>query len=108
MNDKKALKNEIDSNPSDLNKWMTYIKLLDIDGTSSELRSAYEGVLTEFPLLFGYWKKYAEFEASKSSVSKAIQVYERGIKAVSTSIELWTHYCIFVAEKSSNLDDIRK
>lgn len=108
MNDKKVLKTELDSNPSDLSKWMAYIKLLDLDGSSSEQRSAFEGVLLEFPLLFGYWKKYAEFEASKSSVSKAIQIYERGIKTVPQSVELWIHYCVFVAEKSQNLEDIRR
>jgi pre-mRNA-processing factor 39 len=71
------------------------------------IRSAYEEILAEWPLLYGYWKKYAEFEGY-SNFEKAKQIYERGVKSVTPSVDLWTHYCVYVAEKSQNLDEIRR
>jgi pre-mRNA-processing factor 39 len=68
--------------------------------------------LTEFPLLYGYWKQYADFEAGKSGITKAIAVYERAIQAIPTSVDLWVFYCQFYAEKSQKIDkeieEIRK
>ena len=52
-----------------------------------------DAFLAEFPLCFGYWKKYAEAEARHGQLERAGHVYERGVAAVPYSVDMWAHYC---------------
>lgn len=98
------------------------------------VRNCYDRFLAKFPLLFGYWKKYADLEFSITGTEAAemvrtslsptlrglahfpsevtnivlIQVYERGIASISPSVDLWTNYCSFKAETSHDADIIRE
>lgn len=86
------------------------------------LRDAYDRFLFKFPLLFGYWKKYADLEFNISGPESAeivraappktrvftrsrsclltarLQVYERGCASITNSVDLWTDYCSFKME----------
>ncbi|KAL2808845.1 hypothetical protein BJX63DRAFT_407698 [Aspergillus granulosus] len=72
------------------------------------VRQAYDRFLAKFPLLFGYWKKYADLEFSITGTEAADMVYERGIASISSSVDLWTNYCSFKAETSHDTDVIRE
>ncbi|KAL2859839.1 putative mRNA splicing protein (Prp39) [Aspergillus lucknowensis] len=72
------------------------------------VRNAYDRFLAKFPLLFGYWKKYADLEFSITGTEAADMVYERGIASISSSVDLWTNYCSFKAETSHDTDNIRE
>ncbi|BCS21051.1 putative mRNA splicing protein (Prp39) [Aspergillus puulaauensis] len=72
------------------------------------VRNAYDRFLAKFPLLFGYWKKYADLEFSITGTEAADMVYERGIASISSSVDLWTNYCTFKAETSHDTDIIRE
>ncbi|KAJ5891535.1 Pre-mRNA-processing factor 39 [Penicillium subrubescens] len=71
------------------------------------VRNVYDRFLAKFPLLFGYWKKYADLEFSITGTEAAEMVYERGIASISPSVDLWTNYCSFKAETSHDSDIIR-
>lgn len=71
------------------------------------VRNNYDRFLAKFPLLFGYWKKYADLEFSITGTEAAEMVYERGIASISPSVDLWTNYCGFKAETSHDADIIR-
>ncbi|EKD17243.1 pre-mRNA-processing factor 39 [Drepanopeziza brunnea f. sp. 'multigermtubi' MB_m1] len=71
-------------------------------------RSAYDRFLAKFPLLFGYWKKYADLEFSIAGTEAAEMVYERGVASIATSVDLWTDYCSFKVETSHDPDVIRE
>ncbi|KAJ5185097.1 RNA-processing protein HAT helix [Penicillium cf. griseofulvum] len=71
-------------------------------------RAVYDRFLAKFPLLFGYWKKYADQEFSITGTEAAEMVYERGIASISPSVDLWTNYCSFKAETSHDADIIRE
>ncbi|EPS30526.1 hypothetical protein PDE_05478 [Penicillium oxalicum 114-2] len=71
------------------------------------VRNVYDRFLAKFPLLFGYWKKYADLEFSITGTEAAEMVYERGIASISSSVDLWTNYCSFKAETSHDADIIR-
>ncbi|KAJ5480684.1 Pre-mRNA-processing factor 39 [Penicillium diatomitis] len=71
------------------------------------VRNVYDRFLAKFPLLFGYWKKYADLEFSVTGTEAAEMVYERGIASISPSVDLWTNYCSFKAETSHDADIIR-
>ncbi|ESZ97491.1 pre-mRNA-processing factor 39 [Sclerotinia borealis F-4128] len=70
-------------------------------------RESYDRFLAKFPLLFGYWKKYADLEFSIAGTEAAEMVFERGIASIATSVDLWTDYCSFKVETSHDPDVIR-
>ncbi|KAJ5294237.1 hypothetical protein PENANT_c028G02015 [Penicillium antarcticum] len=72
------------------------------------VRAVYDRFLAKFPLLFGYWKKYADLEFSITGTEAAEMVYERGIASISPSVDLWTNFCSFKAETSHDADVIRE
>ncbi|KAL9608297.1 MAG: hypothetical protein Q9167_006867 [Letrouitia subvulpina] len=71
-------------------------------------RDIYDRFLAKFPLLFGYWKKYADLEFSIAGTEAAELVYERGVASISNSVDLWTNYCSFKVETSHDPDVIRE
>ncbi|KAI9817017.1 MAG: hypothetical protein M1826_001681 [Phylliscum demangeonii] len=71
-------------------------------------RDIYDRFLAKFPLLFGYWKKYADLEFSIAGTEAAEMVYERGVASVTNSVDLWTNYCNFKVETSHDPDVIRE
>ncbi|KAI9030612.1 pre-mRNA-processing factor 39 [Hyaloraphidium curvatum] len=58
----------------------------------SGLRTAYDHFLTKYPLLFGYWKKYADHEVTIDGLTKGDEIYERGVTSIHNSVDLWVHY----------------
>ncbi len=71
-------------------------------------REIYDRFLAKFPLLFGYWKKYADLEFSIAGTEAAEMVYERGVASITNSVDLWTNYCAFKVETSHDSDVIRE
>ncbi|QGA20340.1 hypothetical protein EYB26_008042 [Talaromyces marneffei] len=72
------------------------------------VRNSYDRFLAKFPLLFGYWKKYADLEFSIAGTEAAEMVYERGVASIPTSVDLWTNYCAFKVETNHDSDVIRE
>lgn len=71
-------------------------------------RAVFDRFLLQFPLFFGYWKKYADHEFQIAGTEAAEIVYERGIASVNNSVDLWTAYCTFKAETCHEPDIIRE
>ncbi|KAG0135374.1 hypothetical protein HOY82DRAFT_551748 [Tuber indicum] len=71
-------------------------------------RGVFDRFLARFPLLFGYWKKYADLEFSIAGTEAAEMVYERGVASITNSVDLWTNYCNFKVETSHDPDVIRE
>lgn len=73
------------------------------------LRQAYDAFLAEYPLCYGYWKKYADAEARAQNPEGAAHVYERGVAATPYSADLWGHYAAFKKGlPDATPDDVRK
>ena len=68
----------------------------------------YDGLLSEFPLCYGYWKKYADAEAKYTSPEWAVNVYERGAAAVPYSPDLWGYYCTYKQKIGGTPEEIRE
>ncbi|KAI0159401.1 pre-mRNA-processing factor 39 [Pestalotiopsis sp. NC0098] len=64
----------------------------------STLRDVYDRFLLKFPLLFGYWKKYADLEFNISGPESAEMIYERGCASITNCVDLWASYCSFKME----------
>ncbi|KAL5996845.1 hypothetical protein ACLOJK_007767 [Asimina triloba] len=73
-----------------------------------KIRKVYDAFAAEFPLCYGYWKKYADHEARLGTVDKVVEVYERAVQAVTYSVEMWLHYCAFAISTYGDPDTVRR
>ena len=73
-----------------------------------KIRRVYDAFLAEFPLCYGYWKKYADHEARFGSTDKVVEVYERAVHGVTYSVDIWLHYCIFTLSTYGDPETIRR
>ncbi|OQD70657.1 hypothetical protein PENDEC_c022G03073 [Penicillium decumbens] len=113
----RTLEAELIEDPDNFETWEKLVRAAEaleggINRNSSPqaittVRNCYDRFLAKFPLLFGYWKKYADLEFSITGTEAAEMVYERGIASISPSVDLWTNYCSFKAETSHDADIIR-
>ncbi|KAG6976087.1 hypothetical protein JG688_00001713 [Phytophthora aleatoria] len=104
----------VDKNPLDFNSWVSLLALVQSESATPReaVETTYDRFLAEFPLCFGYWNKYAQYEHRLSSRTredglgtvatlaeakqKACEVYERGVVAVRYSVDMWMKYCEFL------------
>jgi pre-mRNA-processing factor 39 len=73
-----------------------------------KIQAAYDTFLAEFPLCYGYWKKYADHEARLGTPEKIVEVNERAVKAVTYSVDIWMHFCTYAMEKFDNPEKTRR
>ncbi|KAI4319502.1 hypothetical protein MLD38_033091 [Melastoma candidum] len=97
------------ANSLDFDAWVALIEETEkaAAGNILKIRRVYDSFLAEFPLCYGYWKKYAEHEAA-GSTEKAIEVYERAVLGVTYSVDIWLHYCRFSITKCEDPEVIRR
>jgi pre-mRNA-processing factor 39 len=79
-----------------------------LQGDLGKLREAYDEFLSEYPLCYGYWKKYADSEHKHGSTEMAKAVIERGVAAVPNSVELWVHYSNYLNTIGATPSEIRR
>lgn len=77
-------------------------------GDIKTLREVYDEFLDSYPLCYGYWKKYADIQLKHGSVEDAKAVYERGVLAISNSIDLWLAYSNFLQANTASAEDVRR
>ncbi|KAI9671532.1 MAG: hypothetical protein M1817_003584 [Caeruleum heppii] len=114
----KKLNADVSEDPDNFENWEKLVRAAEgLEGglnrnsspqSIAATREIYDHFLAKFPLLFGYWKKYAELEFSIAGTEAAEMVYERGVASVSSSVDLWTSYCNFKVETSHDSDVIRE
>ncbi|KAK4785958.1 hypothetical protein SAY86_002647 [Trapa natans] len=107
--EEERLWNVVNANSLDFDAWVALIEETEKVAQENimKIRRVYDAFLAEFPLCYGYWKKYAEHEAP-GSVEKAMEVYERAVQAVTYSVDIWLHYCRFATSKYEDPDIIRR
>ncbi|CAI2186839.1 8955_t:CDS:10 [Funneliformis geosporum] len=98
----------VKANPDDFVSWEYLIRIAESaeDGLTpkspaeniTNMREVFDQFLAKFPLCFGYWKKYADFEFTIQGATEAEKIYERGVAAIANSVDLWTQYCAFRIE----------
>ncbi|PSN60574.1 hypothetical protein BS50DRAFT_579103 [Corynespora cassiicola Philippines] len=93
------------ANEDELEKWEALLnRALDLEGGVTRnshpnaidlVRDVFNLFLAKFPLLYAYWKKYANWEFSIGGPETADEIYERGVAAIPKSADLWENYCDF-------------
>ncbi|KAI9818030.1 MAG: hypothetical protein M1827_000654 [Pycnora praestabilis] len=114
----KKLNAEVIEDPDSFDNWEKLVRAAEaLEGglnrnsspqSIAATRDIYDRFLAKFPLLFGYWKKYADLEFSIAGTEAAEMVYERGVASITNSVDLWTNYCAFKVETSHDSDVIRE
>ena len=98
----------VEDDPTDFTGWTYLLQFVDTTGDIDDGREAYDAFLFRYPYCYGYWKKFADLEKRKGDQTKCMNVFERGIKAISLSADLWIHYLNHVkTEFSSKPDFVR-
>lgn len=98
------------ANSLDFNAWTALIEETEkmAEDNLLKIRKVYDAFLVEFPLCYGYWKKYADHESRLGSIEKVVEVYERAVQGVTYSVDIWLHYCIFAISTYGDPDTIRR
>ncbi|KAI6779084.1 Pre-mRNA-processing factor-like protein [Emericellopsis cladophorae] len=109
---------ELEADPDSFENWDNFINAVTaleggLNRNSSPqalatFRDAYDRLLAKFPLFFGYWKKYADAEFNIAGPESAEMVYERGVAAIISSVDLWTEYCSFKMETTHDPQLVRE
>ncbi|KAK1754966.1 hypothetical protein QBC47DRAFT_205223 [Echria macrotheca] len=104
----RRLNAELEADPDNFELWEKLVRACEsleggLNRNSSPhalatLRDSFDRFLLKFPLLFGYWKKYADLEFNIAGPESAEMVYERGCASITNSVDLWTEYCSFKME----------
>ncbi|PSR89773.1 Pre-mRNA-processing factor like, partial [Actinidia chinensis var. chinensis] len=92
----------------DFNAWTSLIEETEKVDNILKIRKVYDAFLAEFPLCYGYWKKYADHESRLSSINKVMEVYERAVQGVTYSVDIWLHYSVFSISMSADPETIRR
>ncbi|XVE72864.1 hypothetical protein DITRI_Ditri11bG0072400 [Diplodiscus trichospermus] len=100
----------VGANSLDFNAWTSLIEETEkvAENNILKIRKVYDAFLAEFPLCYGYWKKYADHEARIGSMDKVVEVYERAVQGVTYSVDIWVLYCAFAIETYGDPETIRR
>eukprot|EP01027_Heterolobosea_sp_BB2_P009029 GEZU01013371.1.p1 GENE.GEZU01013371.1~~GEZU01013371.1.p1 ORF type:complete len:100 (+),score=2.25 GEZU01013371.1:45-344(+) len=69
--EQQKLREKINDNPANFDAWTAYVASIERENNYEKLARAYDEFLTEYPLLYVYWKKYAELENRQHGEQKA-------------------------------------
>ncbi|XP_014661824.1 PREDICTED: pre-mRNA-processing factor 39-like [Priapulus caudatus] len=95
-------------NPSDFTGWTYLLQYVEQQNALEEAREAFDDFLDVYPFCFGYWKKYADVEKRHQNLEMSEEVFERGIKGIHMSVDLWLHYINFYKERHCNDHDFEE
>lgn len=108
--DEERLWSIVRANSLDFNTWTALIDETEkvAEENILKIRKVYDAFLAEFPLCYGYWKKYADHEARIGSIDKVMEVYERAVQGVTYSVDIWLHYCVFAISTYGDPETVRR
>ena len=98
---------KVRADPSDFNSWTALIGAAERTEDVRKIRAVYDAFLAEFPLCYGYWKKYADHEAKLAGVDGVEAIYERATAAFPYSVDLWTHRASHAISLRRDADEVR-
>lgn len=113
------LKKEVDLTPNDISLWDKLFALLEetfttnFDGGQASISpsfksfafDAYTELLTRFPYLTSYWKKFLIFEYKLNGIDASIKVLSDSVDSFPNSISLWADYLTALTGKEEGDSD---
>lgn len=94
----------VKDDPSDFAGWTYLLQFVDQENIVENAREAYNKFLELYPYCYGYWRKFADFEKRNNNKEKCEVVFQRGLKAIPLSVDLWIHFLTYL--KINHTDDV--
>lgn len=94
----------VKDDPSDFAGWTYLLQYVDQENIVENAREAYNKFLELYPYCYGYWRKFADFEKRNNNKEECEVVFQRGLKAIPLSVDLWIHYLTYL--KTHHTDDV--
>lgn len=108
---------KVNSDPYDFEAWEALVRVAESanggisrasnDADITNFKLAYDRFLARFPLVYGYWKKYADWHLTLYDATHAEKIYERAILAISNSVDLWVSYINFKVDIQATQEQLR-
>ncbi|TKR87991.1 hypothetical protein L596_012304 [Steinernema carpocapsae] len=99
----------VERDRTDFKSWMALLNAVEQTNDIRSARDAYKIFFEHYPFCYGYWRKYAEMERRNDNFSRTLDIYERGVEAISVSSELWISYAAFLrAHFNEGPNDVKK
>ncbi|KAH7728680.1 PRPF39 protein [Aphelenchoides avenae] len=76
--------------------WTWLITLSETQDDERAIREVYEAFLRRYPYFYGYWRKFAEMERRHHHYDKCLDVYQRGVDAIPTSMDRRMSYIEYI------------
>ncbi|XP_044727957.1 pre-mRNA-processing factor 39 isoform X2 [Chrysoperla carnea] len=95
----------VNDDPSDFTGWTYLLQYVDQVNDIEAAREAYDAFLSHYPYCYGYWRKYADYEKRKGNKKKCEEVFERGLKAIPLSVDLWLHFLNYTKTAYADSED---
>jgi pre-mRNA-processing factor 39 len=73
-----------------------------------KIQEVYDAFLVEFPLCFGYSKKYADHVGRLDGANRVTEVFEQAVLAGTYSVDIWYNYCQFAISTYEDPEIIRR
>ncbi|AMD21595.1 HFL261Cp [Eremothecium sinecaudum] len=67
----------------------------------------FEEVVSRYPLLFGYWKKFVHIAHQVDGVEKSLDILKQSLDAFPTSLDLWNDYLQIVVTDEQDTEKVR-
>ncbi|KAH9749290.1 tetratricopeptide repeat (TPR)-like superfamily protein [Citrus sinensis] len=107
---KQGLEEFIAEGSLDFDEWTSLIS--EIENSCPDdiemIGLVYDSFLAEFPLCYGYWRKYADHKARLCSIDKVVEVFERAVQSATYSVDVWFHYCSLSMSTFEDPNDVRR
>ncbi|KAI6189974.1 hypothetical protein M3Y97_00066500 [Aphelenchoides bicaudatus] len=88
----------VESDPHNFDAWTRLLQFVEQNGEVKIAEEAFDAFLKRYPFCYGYWRKYAVLLERNQQYEKALNVYERGVKSIPLSVDLWLGYIGFIKE----------
>ncbi|XP_054777377.1 pre-mRNA-processing factor 39-2 isoform X3 [Prosopis cineraria] len=104
------LKEVISEGSLDFDGWTTLISKIETiyPDDMEKICLVYDHFLSQFPLCYGYWRKYAVHMNHLGTVDKVVEVFEQAVQSATFSVEVWVDYCSFCISAFEDPSDIRR
>ncbi|KAM3700709.1 hypothetical protein ACB094_05G117900 [Castanea mollissima] len=108
--DELKLHEVISKGPLDFHEWTSLISEIDkmYPDDLKKICLVYDSFLSEFPLCYGYWRKYADHKTRLCTVDKVVEIFERAVQSATYSVGVWVDYCTFSMSVFEDSSDIRR
>ena len=72
------------------------------------ISQVYDNFLSEFPLCYAYWSKYASHKARLCTLQEVQDIFERASGALAYTVDHWVNYCSFAIKFYEDPADVRR